>query len=119
MTINEYQTEKLKEIEVPQKAFFDPKKFPPPYHGLAIHAPNWSRRKRLSDLLDRKGPFRSAEIKQILRDHEKEKKPSCLTICRHHDTAKTLSSALMWPLKREIEVAHGNPCQGKYQTFAL
>ena len=119
MTINEYQTEKLREVEVPQKAFFDPKKFPPPFHGLPIHGSNWSRRRRLAELLDRKGAFRAAEIRKILRDHEEEEKPSHLTICRHHDTAKTLSSALMWPGKSAIEVAYGNPCQGKYQTYTL
>lgn len=118
-TINEYQTEKLKEVEVPQKAFFDPKKFPPPFHGLPIHGPNWSRRRRLSTLLDRKGAFKAGEIKKILCDHEKEEKPSHLTVCRHHDTAKTLSSALMWPGKLQMEIAYGNPCQNKYKTFSL
>lgn len=119
LAINRYETAALKKIEIPQNAFFDPKKFPAVFHGIPIHNANWSRAQRFESLLAKKGRFRVEEIESILKDHDSNNTPAQTTICRHHGTASTLASAIMDPKNGIIRVLKGNPCKRSYMSYTI
>lgn len=118
-SINQYLTKRMAEVEIPQNTYFDPKKFSPIFHGIAIHANNQSRKKRLPQLLKQKRRFQISDIKSILKDHNRQKKPSNTTICRHHSIASTIASAMIYSSKGAMEVVTGNPCQNARQRYCL
>ncbi len=95
LTLNEYQLGRLREIEVPQEAKFDPKKYPDFFRDLQIHFANWERRGRFGTLLKKNKKFGPADLKKYLADHNGTKRGGIGTICRHHRTADTIASALL------------------------
>lgn len=119
MTINQYETKALKEIEIPKNAYFDPKKFPPIFHGLLIHTNNLSRSKRLRQLIKPNKRYTKQEIFSIMKDHDGGNTLGIKGICRHHDTSDTLVSARIFPTDGVMQVIPGNPCMGSYQTYRL
>lgn len=119
LTLNQYETPELKEIEVPQGAYFDPKKYPPAFHGIPVHHHNWARSRRFAQMLKGRGRFDLDEIETFLKDHGVEETPDHGTICRHHDTATTIASATLHPAEGFIRVLRGRPCEGEYETYPL
>lgn len=118
LTLNRYETSSLRAIEVPETARFHPKKFPPMFHGMGIHDHNRSRGERFGSLL-KEEPLTLDEIRRFMRDHGEERAPGSSTICRHHDTARTIASALLYPAERKMEVIRGNPCKGEYREYFI
>ncbi|MDO8519688.1 MAG: C45 family peptidase [Deltaproteobacteria bacterium] len=118
LTLNRYETSDLRAIEVPESARFNPKKFPPIFHGLGIHDHNLSRAGRFDELL-KKETLTLDEIRGFMRDHGEKKSPDGNTICRHHDTARTIASAFIYAAERKMEVTRGNPCKGNYKEYTL
>jgi predicted choloylglycine hydrolase len=120
LTLNEYQLPELKEIEVPQDAVFDPKKYPKFFEGLAIHQPNWERRHRLEKLLyDERAKLGPEDLKRLLSDHNGRKQGSVGSICRHHATSDTIASSLLYPKEGVLETSRGFACQAKFQKFTV
>lgn len=117
LTFNEYQIPEIKEIEVPQDAIFHPKKYPKFFEGLAIHRPNWERRHRAEKLLKGKQKLGPEDLKKILSDHNGKKEGSVGSICRHHATADTIASAVVYPKEGVLEAARGTACKAHYRKF--
>ncbi len=119
LTLNEYQLVPLREIEVPQEAFFHPKKFPKVFHGIPVHLSNWERRERFQTLLEGKRKLSISELKDYLSDHNGNGAGDIGTICRHHPTSDTIATAILHPQEGVLEVARGHACKAAYQKFAL
>jgi len=121
LTLNDYRLHELRQIEVPQEAKFHPRKFPKSFHGLHVHGPNWERRGRFEaifkELKSKKiGPV---ELHKYLSDHHEEGKGGYGSICRHHPTADTILSAIVYPKQRRIQASRGHACHAVYQEFQL
>ncbi|HEX5036099.1 MAG TPA: C45 family peptidase [bacterium] len=119
LTLNEYQIPDLKEIEVPQDAVFHPKKYPKFFEGLAIHQPNWERKRRFAKLLDEEKKLTDKDVKRLLSDHNGHRDGAVGSICRHHATSDTIATAVVYPKEGVLEVSRGFACQAKYQTFEV
>lgn len=120
LTLNDYRLSELRRIEVPQEARFDPRKFPKFFHGLHVHRPNWERRDRFESILkELKGKKVGADdLRRCLSDHQTHG-GGYGTICRHHRTADTILSAVVYPKEKKIEACRGHACKGRYQEFKL
>lgn len=119
VTFNEYQLPDVKEIEVPQDAIFNPKKYPKFFEGLAIHQPNWERKRRIAKLLKARKKLGPDDVKKLLSDHNGRKEGSVGSICRHHATADTIASAVVYPKEGVMEAARGLACKAHYRKFEL
>jgi len=119
LTLNEYQLDPLKEIEVPKDALFNPGSYPTYFRGLPIHQANWERRERFMRLLPPRKKLDASELKAFLSDHNGSKKGSIGSICRHHKTAETIATAVLYPKEGRIEAARGSACRARHQLFTL
>lgn len=119
LTLNDYQLERLQEIEVPANAKFNPKKYPKVFHGYHVHQHNWERRKRFDELTRAKATWDVTDLKNCLADHAGASRGSIGTICRHHGTVDTIATAILNPAARTIEAGRGHPCQTRYQSFGI
>lgn len=119
LTLNEYELPELKEIEVPQEAIFHPKKYPKFFEGLAIHQPNWERRRRFEKLFSTRAKIGVEDLKRLLADHNGRKTGSVGSICRHHATSDTIASGIAHPRQGVLEASRGFACEARYQTFEL
>jgi hypothetical protein len=119
LTLNEYQIPELKEIEVPQDAVFHPKKYPKFFQGLAIHQPNWERRRRFEKLLASGKKLGVNDVKKLLADHNGGGQGTLGTVCRHHPTTDTIATAVLHPKEGILEAARGFACEARYQRFKV
>ncbi|HSA60215.1 MAG TPA: C45 family peptidase [bacterium] len=119
LTLNEYQIPELKEIEVPQDAVFNPRKYPKFFAGVAIHQANWERRRRFDKLLASGKRMGVEDVKKFLADHNGNGKGALGTICRHHPTSDTIASAVLHPKEGVLEASRGFACEARYQRFEL
>lgn len=119
LTLNDYQIAELRAVEVPSDAKFHPRKFPSYFHGHYIHRSNWERRERFETVLDRKRKLTRKDLVGYLGDHNGSGNGDLGTICRHHETADTIATAIIHPQDRMLEVARGYACKARYQTYSL
>ena len=119
LTLNDYQIDHLKEIEVPSNAKFNPRKYPKVFHGYHVHQHNWERRQRFAELMARKKRWGMADLKSCLSDHRGAEKGSIGTICRHHGTVDTIAAAILIPAQRKMEAGRGHPCRTQFKSFSL
>ena len=119
LTLNNYQHESLQEIEVPQNAQFDPKKFPEIFHGEYVHRSNWERRERFEALLQQFDSLAEQDLEAIFSDHAGEEEGGIGTICRHHPTSDTIATVMLYPKRRLMKAARGFPCQADHQDYQV
>jgi hypothetical protein len=119
LTLNEYQIPELKEIEVPQDAVFHPRKYPKFFAGLAIHQPNWERRRRFEKLLASGKKIGVEDVKRFLADHNGNGYGALGTVCRHHPTTDTIATAVLRPREGLLEASRGFACGARHQKFTL
>lgn len=119
-TFNQYQMSQTQKAEVSQNSVFPWWIYPFYLRGQKFHEFNWKRRDRFLELAKASKKWSVEGIKNILKDHGKEKNPSRFTICRHHpQTADTVASALIFPAQRKMEICLGRPCGDSYQEYSL
>ena len=119
LTLNDYQVVHLKNIEVPQHAQFNPRKYPEMFHGEFIHRSNWERRERYKEILSEKSCFSVDDLKGFFSDHEGQSVGGFGTICRHDATSDTIATAVLYPKERIMEAGRGHPCKTEYQRFTI
>ena len=77
------------------------------------------RLKRMNELLDRMDEKISIEgLKRALSDHENYPR----SICRHRteqETSMTVASIIAEPELKRMHLCPGNPCSGRYHTYAM
>jgi hypothetical protein len=74
-------------------------------------------RKLQEELAGQWGAITVRWAKEILARHD----GPLASICRHPTPASdssTIAGIIFHPARRELHFCHGNPCQGRYQTFA-
>jgi len=114
---NHFQTKEMQRYEIPHNAVYSGK-VPEALRGLRIHESSEQRLNRAQELLKGKPKMNESKVASILRDHDKDDKPSMLTICRHDkDLASTLRSMIFYPKTKTMKVLYGNPCQNEYSEF--
>jgi hypothetical protein len=94
---------------------------PSHYHGMLVNTSNNARYMRINELLTRRPSCRFSErhLKLILRDHNGEKEGNDNTICRHDEVISTLASIILDIKKRRMDIAFGEPCMNRYETYRL
>lgn len=115
---NHYHTPEMQKYEIPHNAVFFGK-VPKEFLGVGVHESSEQRLRRAQELLDGKAEVDESEIATILSDHDKDNKPSNLTICQHGEYISTLRSMILYPNRRTIKVLYGNTCQNRYTEFAF
>ena len=111
---NHYQTEELKDANLPDHIRFkmDDMDISP------IESPI-RRYEREYKLLTRgKGKITMDTIKTILSDHD-NREPDDFTICTHGISAGTLGSIIALPQVREFWVTDDHPCNTAYEKFKI
>ncbi|MFX0098471.1 MAG: C45 family autoproteolytic acyltransferase/hydrolase [Candidatus Hodarchaeota archaeon] len=111
---NMYQTEELKDANVPDNVLWKYKGLEVPY----TKSPK-ARYARAKELLEKnKGSITLETFKEILTDHSNTD-PSDFTVCCHGHTGSTLASILVRPKEREFWVADNLPCTTDYVKYRL
>jgi hypothetical protein len=113
---NHYQTDGMKEYEVPKNAVFAGNS---PYEGKRIHESSERRYDRAQQMLSASRTIDEARIMAILRDHGGDSEPSKNTICNHGRIGHTIRSAIFYPNRRKIMALHGNPCENEYEEIGF
>lgn len=114
VTLNRYQMKEMEKVQIPLTA--QGKWI---LKGHAIHAHNFSREKRLKEILNLNGVYSPKDILKILSDHNGGT-GAFDTLCRHdQQTSGTLAHVLMDPSKKALKVIFGHPCSGKYVNYKL
>ena len=111
---NHYQTEELKDANLPDYVRFkmdDMDIYP-------LESPI-RRYKREIELLEKyKSQITMDTMKRILSDHD-NRDPDDFTVCTHGSAAGTLGSIIVLPTKREFWVTDDHPCTSKYEKFRI
>lgn len=108
----------MQKHEVPRNAVFFGK-VQKDFIGKRVHESSEQRLERAQELLEDKARIDENKITTSLCDHDKDNRPSNLTICQHGEYISTLRSAIFYPNRRRIKVLYGNTCQNKYTEFAF
>ncbi|TKJ22049.1 MAG: hypothetical protein CEE43_07485 [Promethearchaeota archaeon Loki_b32] len=111
---NHYQTEELKDANLPEYVRFkmDDMDISP------IESPIRRYQREIELLEKNKGQITMNTIKSILSDHE-NREPDDFTVCTHGPSAGTLGSIIVLPTKREFWVTDNHPCSSEYEKFVL
>ncbi|MFW9946808.1 MAG: C45 family autoproteolytic acyltransferase/hydrolase [Candidatus Odinarchaeota archaeon] len=111
---NHYQTEELKNANLPEYVRFkmDDMDISP------IESPIRRYNREIELLTKYNGQITMERIKEILRDHD-NREPDDFTVCTHGPSAGTLGSIILFPLKKEFWVTDNHPCNSKYEKFML
>jgi predicted choloylglycine hydrolase len=117
MNTNHYHLREMQTIEISHNAVFS-EKASKEWVGKRLHESSEERLKRAQELLTTKN-IDEATITSILRDHGVDNHPSNLTLCQHGEYNSTLRSMILYPHRRTMKVAYGNPCQNTYTEFAF
>ncbi|MCK4779627.1 MAG: linear amide C-N hydrolase, partial [Candidatus Lokiarchaeota archaeon] len=111
---NHYQTEELKDANLPEYVRFkmDDMDISP------IESPIRRYQREIELLEKNKGQITMNTIKSILSDHD-NREPDDFTVCTHGPSAGTLGSIIVLPTKREFWVTDNHPCSSEYEKFVL
>ena len=111
---NHYQTEKLKDANLPDFVRFkmDDMDINP------IESPIRRYKREIELLKNHNGKINLDTFKMILSDHD-NREPDDFTVCTHGPAAGTLGSIIILPRKREFWVTDNHPCMSKYEKFLL
>jgi len=111
---NHYQTEELKNANLPEYVRFkmDDMDISP------IESPIRRYNREIELLTKYKGQITMEIIEDILSDHD-NRVPDDFTVCTHGPSAGTLGSIIIFPLKKEFWVTDNHPCNSKYEKFTL
>ncbi|UCD02224.1 MAG: linear amide C-N hydrolase [Promethearchaeota archaeon] len=111
---NHYQTEKLKDANLPDYVRFkmDDMDINP------IESPIRRYKREIELLKKHNGQITIKTVKNILSDHD-NREPDDFTVCTHGPTAGTLGSIIVLPTKREFWVTDNHPCSSEYEKFKL
>ena len=111
---NHYQTEKLKDANLPDYVRFkmDDMDINP------IESPIRRYQREIELLKKHNGQITMETVKNILSDHD-NREPDDFTVCTHGPAAGTLGSIIVLPTKREFWVTDNHPCNSEYQKFIL
>ncbi|MFX1303982.1 MAG: C45 family autoproteolytic acyltransferase/hydrolase [Promethearchaeota archaeon] len=111
---NHYQTEKLKDANLPDYVRFkmDDMDINP------IESPIRRYQREIELLKVQNGHITMETVKKILSDHDK-REPDDFTVCTHGTAAGTLGSIIVLPTKREFWVTDNHPCSSEYEKFKL
>ncbi len=111
---NHYQTEELKDANLPEYVRFKMNDM----DISPIESPIRRYQREIELLNKHKGKITMATFKDILSDHD-NRDPDDFTVCTHGPAAGTLSSIIVLPTKREFWVTDNHPCSSEYQKFTL
>lgn len=111
---NHYQTEELKNANLPEYVRFkmDDMDISP------IESPIRRYNREIELLTKHNGQITMDIIKDILTDHD-NREPDDFTVCTHGPSAGTLGSIIIFPLKKEFWVTDNHPCNSEYEKFTL
>jgi len=111
---NHYQTEELKNANLPEYVRFkmDDMDISP------LESPIRRYNREIELLTKYRGQITMDIIKDILSDHD-NREPDDFTVCTHGPSAGTLGSIILFPLKKEFWVTDNHPCNSKYEKFTL
>jgi isopenicillin-N N-acyltransferase-like protein len=111
---NHYQTEKLKDANLPDFVRFkmDDMDISP------IESPIRRYQREIELLKEHKGQITKQTVKEILKDHD-NREPDDFTVCTHGPAAGTLGSIIILPTKKEFWVTDNHPCNSEYEKFLL
>ena len=118
LSVNQYETQTMREVEIPEDALYHPTKSPPELRGLLIHGVNWSRKERFSELLNPDSVMNEKDLILILQDHDCNM-PSRYSICRHSSVVKTLATIIVRPKSGMMKICWGSPCESNFITYGL
>lgn len=114
VTFNKYKIPQMAAVEVPVGAIGRG-----PFAGHLIHEHSFKREERFAKIFKPKKKYAERHIHKLLSDHA-QGRGGFGTICRHDPlTASTLCSVLFHPKEKNLQVIFGNPCKGKYKSYAL
>ena len=111
---NHYQTEELKNANLPEYVRFkmDDMDISP------LESPIRRYNREIELLTKYNGQITMDIIKDILSDHD-NRVPDDFTVCTHGPSAGTLGSIILFPIKKEFWVTDNHPCNSKYKKFTL
>ena len=111
---NHYQTEKLKDANLPDYVRFkmDDMDINP------IESPIRRYQREIELLKEYNGQITMETVKNILSDHD-NREPDDFTVCTHGPAAGTLGSIIVLPTKMEFWVTDDHPCNSEYEKFKL
>ncbi|MFX1279272.1 MAG: C45 family autoproteolytic acyltransferase/hydrolase [Promethearchaeota archaeon] len=111
---NHYQTEKLRDANLPEYVRFkmDDMDISP------IESPIKRYEREIKLLKEKKGGITFDTFKDILSDHD-NRDPDDFTVCTHGSSAGTLGSIIILPNKKEFWVTDNYPCSSYYEKFNL
>jgi predicted choloylglycine hydrolase len=115
---NHFFTNEMQKFEIPKNAVYSGNA-PNILHGIGVHESSIKRYERAKELLKNIERINDEDLKNILRDHGTDNKPSMFTICRHDDLTSTLRSVICYPNRKTIKVLYGAPCQKKHIEFKI
>lgn len=111
---NHYQTDKLKDANLPDYVRFKMENM----DISPIESPIRRYKREIELLTEKKGQINIDTIKMILRDHG-NREPDDFTVCTHGPSAGTLGSIIVLPNEKEFWVTDNHPCKTEYQKFSL
>jgi predicted choloylglycine hydrolase len=111
---NHYQTEKLKDANLPDYVRFKIEDM----DISPIESPIRRYNREIKLLTKSKGKITFDTIRMILSDHE-NRDPDDFTVCTHGPSAGTLGSIIVLPLKKEFWVTDNYPCRSQYERFKM
>ncbi|MFX1530515.1 MAG: C45 family autoproteolytic acyltransferase/hydrolase [Promethearchaeota archaeon] len=111
---NHYQTEELKDANLPDDVRFkmDDMDISP------IESPIKRYIREIQLLTKSRGKITMETIKTILSDHD-NREPDDFTVCTHGVSAGTLGSIIVLPEMREFWVTDNHPCNTAYEKFKI
>ena len=111
---NHYQTEKLKDANLPDYVRFkmDDMDISP------IESPIRRYQREIKLLDENNSQITFDTFKDILSDHD-NRTPDDFTVCTHGLSAGTLGSIIILPQKKEFWVTDNYPCSSEYEKFKL
>ncbi|MFX1438095.1 MAG: C45 family autoproteolytic acyltransferase/hydrolase, partial [Promethearchaeota archaeon] len=109
---NHYQTEKLKDANLPEYVRFKMNDM----DISPIESPIRRYEREIKLLKEKKDDININTFKEILRDHE-NREPDDFTVCTHGQSAGTLGSVIILPTKKEFWVTDNYPCSSNYEKF--
>jgi predicted choloylglycine hydrolase len=111
---NHYQTEKLKDANLPEFVRFKMNDM----DISPIESPIKRYKREIKLLKKYNGKITIDIFKAILRDHD-NREPDDFTVCTHGPSAGTLGSIIILPTKNEFWVTDSYPCNSEYEKFKL
>lgn len=118
---NHFKTEEMKPIDIPEDAVHSKRTYPKSSIGKGVRETlgTEKRDERANELVSKTTEIDIDTLKNVMRDHGLDGKPSNNTICWHGPVISTTMSIIFNLNRRTLSALIGNPCESEYKEFCF